>query len=299
MGPEDWIKMATDIENNYLSYDGFVIIMGTDTMAYASSALSFMLENLAKTVVFTGSQIPFANVYTDARRNLVVSMIVAVSCECPEVLVCFNDKVMRANRTMKVDSSSLDAFQSPNFPPLANLTAQIRFVRDLALLPPRGVFRAHKRLEANVVVIKLVPGFDDSSIKAMIEHSTSLKAIVLELYGTGNAPSRKGSLIATLKAAKDKGIVIVGLSQCLRGGMSFDTYAMGRELSAAGVISGGDMTTEACTTKLSYLCGHSNNPAVISRYVSMNIRGELSLPGEDGAKPMRPIIPTSRLNSRL
>ena len=186
IGPQDWIKIANDIESHYLQFDGFVVIMGTDTMAYASSALSFMLENLGKCVVFTGSQIPFCEVYNDARRNLIVSIIFAISSEFPEVCICFNDKLLRANRAIKVNSIGLNAYESPNFPPLATLGAFINENKELALPPPRGPFRVHKTLEAQVIVLKLVPGFDDECIHAMVKYSTSLKAIVLEMYGTGN-----------------------------------------------------------------------------------------------------------------
>jgi L-asparaginase len=192
MGPKEWQMIATDIETNYLEYDGFVVIMGTDTMAYAASALSFMLENLGKTVVFTGSQIPFCEVYNDARRNLIVSIIFAISSDFPEVCICFNDKLLRANRAVKVNSVGLAAFDSPNFPPLATLGAFINENRELALPQPRGPFRAHKTLEAKVIVIKLVPGFDDECILALVTHSKALKALVLEMYGTGNGPSEKG-----------------------------------------------------------------------------------------------------------
>lgn len=183
MGPKEWAKIAIDIEASYLLFDGFVVIMGTDTMAYASSALSFMLENLGKPVIFTGSQIPFCEVYNDARRNLIVSMIFAANSDFPEVCVCFNDSLFRANRTVKVDSGSFAAFESPNFPALATLGTIIRQKLDLALPQPRGPFRAHTKLESNMVVVKLVPGFDDESIFALISGSKGLKAIVLEMYG--------------------------------------------------------------------------------------------------------------------
>ena len=183
MGPKEWIKICTDIEANYFKYDGFVVIMGTDTMAYASSAVSFMLENLGKTVVFTGSQIPFCEVYNDARRNLIVSVIFAATSDFPEVCVCFNDSLFRANRTVKVDSGSLAAFDSPNFPALATLGAVINERKDLALPQPRGPFKAHITLESNVIVLKLVPGFDDESIFALINNSKKLRAIVIEMYG--------------------------------------------------------------------------------------------------------------------
>lgn len=279
MGPEHWVLIATDIEENYARYDGFVVIMGTDTMAYASSALSFMLENLAKPVVFTGSQIPFAQVYNDARRNLLVSMIVAATTEFPEVCVCFNDKVLRANRTMKVNSTGLDAFDSPNYHYLATLGTTIRQRRDLVLCVPNGPFTVNKNLDGKVIVIKLVPGFDDESIQALVKYSMKLKAIVLEMYGTGNGPNKKDSLLSAIRAARERGIIVVALSQCLRGGVSLDTYTMGREFSNAGVISGGDMTTEACTTKLAYLCGMFEDPAEIEKYMAINLRGELSIKG--------------------
>lgn len=279
MGPEHWVMIATDIEENYDKYCGFVVIMGTDTMAYAASALSFMLENLSKPVVFTGSQIPFANVYNDARRNLIVSMIVAATTEFPEVCVCFNDKILRGNRTVKMNSTGLDAFDSPNYQPLATLGTTIRQRKELVLCQPTGEFRANKNLNAKIIVIKLVPGFDDEAIHALVKYSTSLKAIVLEMYGTGNGPSNKKPLLEAIQAAKDKGIVVVALTQCVRGGVSLETYTMGLEFSNAGVISGGDMTTEACTTKLAYLWGMFDTPEEVISYMGINIRGELSVKG--------------------
>lgn len=286
MGPKEWQMIASDIETDYLNYDGFVVIMGTDTMAYAASALSFMLENLGKTVVFTGSQIPFCEVYNDARRNLIVSIIFAITSDFPEVCICFNDKLLRANRAVKVNSVGLHAFDSPNFPPLATLGAFINENRELALPQPRGPFRVHKTLEAKVIVIKLVPGFDDECILALVTHAKGLKALVLEMYGTGNGPTEKGGgLIDAVKTAKEKGIVVVAVSQCLQGGVSLDTYSMGREFKNAGVVSGGDMTTEACTTKLAYLFGRlANDPILVSQMLSQDIRGETSDISRSGKK---------------
>jgi len=284
MGPKEWAEIATDIERDYLTYDGFVVIMGTDTMAYCSSALSFMLENLGKTVVFTGSQIPFCEVYTDARHNLLVSILFAASSEFPEVCICFNDRLMRANRTVKTDSVGLNAFDSPNYPYLATLGAFINERKDLALPQPRGPFRVHKTLVANILVLKLVPGFDDEAIYALIESTTKLKALVLEMYGTGNGPSNKQSLLAAIEMATKKGIVVVAISQCLKGGVSLDTYSMGREFKNRGVVSGGDMTTEACTTKLAYLFSRLQDPSSVARQLGENIRGEITANGGPSKK---------------
>lgn len=280
MGPSHWVTIATDIEENYLEYDGFVVIMGTDTMAYASSAMSFMLENLGKTVVFTGSQIPFCEVYNDARRNLIVSIIFAANSDFPEVCIIFNDKVLRANRSVKVDSSSLDAFDSPNFPPLATLGTAIQENSELSLRQPRGPLRVHKQLDANILVIKLVPGFNDESIHALVNHSKNLHGIVLELYGTGNGPSKKVGLLQAISNARAKGIVVVAVSQCLRGGVSLSTYSMGKDFEEAGVVSGGDMTTEACTTKLAYLFGRLQDADRVAQTFSENIRGEIGVGGD-------------------
>jgi L-asparaginase len=298
MGPSHWINIASDIERLYEQFDGFVVIMGTDTMAYAASALSFMLDNLGKPVIFTGSQIPFDFVYNDARRNLIVSMITAATTEFPEVCICFNEKVMRANRTVKVDSAGLDAFDSPNYPALASLGVVIKQKKELVLRQPHNPFKVNKNLEAKVIVLKLVPGFDDDSIHAIVKYSTTLRAIVLELYGTGNGPSKKQTLLEAIAAARAKGIVVVALTQCLRGGVSLETYTMGLEFSRAGVISGGDMTTEACTTKLAYLCGIFSDPADIENYMTMNIRGELTIRGLPQSKSFQEaIVPVPKVKS--
>ena len=278
MGPTDWSNIANDIASNYLNYDGFVVIMGTDTMAYAASALSFMLENLGKTVVFTGSQIPFCEVYNDARRNLMVSIIFAMTDDFPEVCVCLNDKLMRANRTVKMNSVGINAFDSPNFPPLATLGAFINERKELAMPQPRGPFRVHSHLDAKVIVLKLVPGFDDECIHALVEHSKQLKAIVLEMYGTGNGPVNhgKGSLVDAIEKANAKNIVVVAVSQCIQGGVSLDVYSMGLEFKKAGVVSAGDMTTEACTTKLAYLFGRGADHRSIHALMKENLRGEIT-----------------------
>jgi L-asparaginase len=298
------------IESEYFNYDGFVIIMGTDAMAYAASALSFMLENLGKAVVFTGSQIPFAEVYNDARRNLIASVIFAASQELNEVCLFFKDTLLRGNRSTKVNSFGLDAFSSPNFPPLATLGVNVTLRKDLTLSPPKGAFRVHKEMLPNlgIIVVKLLPGFNDEPLTTMVKQSTTLKALILEMYGTGNYPvSKKKGLLDTLQIARSKGIIVIALSQCPRGSVLFTKYALGAALQKLGVLSGGDMTSEACSTKLAHLMGrrvHShaerekeregekekeegkkleeeerkkNNNAQISLLLSVDLRGELSL----------------------
>ena len=279
MGPAEWRNIATDIEENYHFYDGFVVVMGTDTMAYAASAMSFMLENLAKTVVFTGSQIPFAAVFNDARRNLTVAMMMAAAHDgyFPEVCICFNDTLFRGNRTIKANSVGLAAFESPNFPAFVTMGVRMNIRQELALPPPSGPFRVHKDLDSHIIVIKLVPGFDDVGIVALCEHATGLRAIILELYGAGNGPSgSKNSFYKALGLAKSKGIIVVAVSQCLKGGVTLSSYSMGVEMAKAGVISGGDMTTAAVSTKLAYLMGRGASIETVSEMMGVNLRGEIT-----------------------
>ena len=264
IAPEDWTGLARQIRDNYYDYDGFVIVHGTDTMAYTASALSFMLEGLGKAVVLTGSMIPLAEVYNDARRNLLISFIFAAQLELCEVAIFFNDRLLRGNRAIKIDSNSLDAFDSPNFPPLATVGATIAADRARWRPPPTSRLRVHMELDASVVCLRLAPGFDDSAIASMIEHATSLKGVVLSLYGTGNGPSHKSDFIDTIKKAIERGVLVVAASQCTRGTVQLDTYEVGRLLLEIGVVSARDMTTEACVTKMAYLFGRGVEGADLS-----------------------------------
>ena len=259
MSCEHWVQIASDIELNYDDYDGFVVIMGTDTMAYASSAVSFMLENLSKPVIFTGSQVPFCEVYSDARRNLIGALIFASRDVFLEVCIFFGDKLLRANRSVKVNSVALTgryishivkftyyylclAFDSPNYPALAVLGSYIEERRELALPHPEKPLPliVHKELDAKIIVLKLVPGSDDDSILTLVEHARKLKAIVFELYGTGNGPSHKEVLIKAIRLARQKGIVCVAISQCLQGGVSLESVCMYSEDIVIIIITGHD-----------------------------------------------------------
>jgi L-asparaginase len=230
MGPVDWRKIACDIETAESTYDGFVVCMGTDTMCYCASALSFMLENLHKPVILTGSLVPHFEIHTDARRNLLCSIVFSANCEIPEVCICFDDKLLRGNRCTKVSSNGFNAFDTPNYPPLAIVGARIYYRHHLTLPMPAQRLRVHKNLECSISVIRLVPGFDDACLFAMARHTPGLKAIVLELYGTGNGPSSKTSLLVAIAEAHKQNILVAAITQCYKGGVSLSSYALGREL---------------------------------------------------------------------
>lgn len=235
------------------------------------------LENLGKMVIMTGSMLPLSDLFNDAQRNLLVSLVMASTLDLPEVCVFMDSQLLRGNRTVKSNSSGLDAFVSPNYPALGHLEIGVR-VRAASVLPhPKGRFRVHRDLDANVAVWRMIPGFDDEYIANSIQHSQRLRAIVLELYGTGNMSSRKQSLLDALSAAIAKGIIIVAVSQCHRGTVDLRAYALGRKLEAIGVISGLDMTTEAVCTKLAYLLSWPGmTPEQVRRYMGRSLRGEVT-----------------------
>eukprot|EP00759_Apiculatamorpha_spiralis_P023064 PhF_6_TR26976/c0_g1_i4/m.39365/K01424/E3.5.1.1, ansA, ansB; L-asparaginase len=278
MEPSHWIKIASDIEANYAEVDGFVVVMGTDTMGYCASGLSFLLQNLGKPVILTGGAVPLCEVYNDSRRNLIVSMLFAISPVLCEVCVFFNDVLLRGNRTIKVSSESLNAFHSPNYPPLATLSTtnflHPHLRKERLLDPPKGRLIVHKKLDMKVFVIKLIPGFDEIGLLSLVQDpKCDVRAFLLETYGTGNAPTRKQSLMDFIRIATEKNIIVVIVSQVLHGAVNLGSYEVGRKLMEVGVMSAGDMTTAATATKLAYLFGRGLDNTAVRQMLLTNLRG--------------------------
>ena len=279
MGPGDWAVLARDIGDNYYHFDGFVVLMGTDTMAYAASALSFMLENLGKPVVVTGSQIPLVEVYNDARKNLIMALIFACRDTIHEVTIFFHDRLLRGCRATKVNTSRLLAFDSPNMEPLALIGITIDENDNLLRPPPRWRFRVHTNMETRLITLRLIPGFDDAMMRHMINaaRETNLKGLILQLYGTGNIPSLKEDFVQVLADAVQAGVCVVACTQCFTGSVMMGHYATGRALKKAGVVSANDMTVEAANCKLAYLLGRGDlSLDEIRELMGVSLRGELT-----------------------
>ncbi|KAF9328179.1 hypothetical protein BG006_008606 [Podila minutissima] len=271
----DWVRIATDIEANYQLYDAFIVLHGTDTMAYTASALSFMLEDLGKTVIITGSQVPITEIRNDAIDNLLGALTIAGHFVIPEVSLYFGNKLYRGNRSSKIDAIDFNAFDSPNLPPLVKVGINID-VNWAEVVRPTSLsrFRAHKSMNPNVASLRLFPGITDSTIRTFL--APPIEGVVLETYGAGNAPSTRADLIAALKEANDRGVVIVNCTQCKRG-LVTDAYQTGKVLYNAGVIPGNDMTPECALTKLSYLLGHNLPIPKVREMMTKNLRGELAV----------------------
>jgi L-asparaginase len=275
MGPRHWLAIARDIADLYHDYDGFVIIHGTDTMAYTASALPFMLEGLARPVVLTGSQIPLCRVRSDGRENLVTALMVVAQTHIPEVCLCFGNRLLRGCRSTKVDAAGFQAFDSPNYPDLGHIGVTIR-PHPEHILPPRPVngLTVHPLSEARVAPLRLLPGISADLVANVLR--SPLQGLVLETYGMGNGPSDDGALMAVLAEACARGVVIVNCTQCLRGTVDQGGYAAGSALARAGVVSGADMTAEAALTKMIYLFSLGLSPGDIRVQMPRNLRGELT-----------------------
>jgi L-asparaginase len=274
MTPALWQKIAEKIFENYANYDGFVILHGTDTMAYTASALSFMLEDLAKPVILTGSQLPLFETRSDARENLINAMLFASQYRIPEVCIYFNNRLFRGNRSKKMDATSFAAYASPNFPVLGKVGTDIMLRHHLLRHTNAEQLRLQPLAPLAISVLRLFPGMSVSVLKNLLQEP--LQALILESYGVGTAPEDH-DFLEVIRQATHKGVVIVNCSQCPIAKVKMSRYAAGTSLMNAGVISGGDMTTEAALSKLIYLFSKELSTDEIKLQFKTDLRGELSL----------------------
>lgn len=280
--PALWTALAELIKERYDSYDGFVILHGTDTMAYSASALSFMIENLTKPVIFTGSQLPIGAPRTDGKENLISSVEIAAAKDeeghaiVPEVCICFDNVLMRGNRTTKINSDNFRAFRSENHPPLAEAGISIRYNLPYIIRPQdwnaKPVF--HMELDTRVSILKLHPGITAQVVSSIL-CSPGPRAVILETYGAGNAPSKEW-FISLVKEAAEMGKILLNVTQCIAGSVNMDIYATGKTLKQAGVANGYDSTTESALAKLFHLMGRHAENDMVRKGLEINLRGEIS-----------------------
>ena len=280
--PAMWVSLCNLIESRYNDYDGFVILHGTDTMAYSASALSFMIEGLTKPVIFTGSQLPIGAPRTDGKENLISAVEIAAAKDeeghaiVPEVCICFDNILMRGNRTTKINSDNFRAFRSENFPPLAEAGISIRYNRHLMMTPAdygkAPVF--HKELDTRVSILKLHPGITPQIVRSIL-CSPETRAVIMETYGAGNAPSKEWFLSIVSEAAA-MGKIVLNVTQCIAGSVNMDIYATGKNLKKAGVSDGYDSTTESALAKLFHLLGTCSDNNEVKAGLEHCMRGEIS-----------------------
>lgn len=278
--PAVWIKMAEIIEERYSEFNGFVVLHGTDTMAYSASALSFMLENLNKPVIFTGSQLPIGLLRTDGKENLITAIEIAAANDngvpsVPEVCIYFDNKLSRGNRTTKLSAEHFDAFSSPNFPYLAEVGLHLKYNRNHISPAQRNrELVVHKVFNTNVAILKLFPGITRNLVHAIV-NIAGLKGLIIETFGSGNAPTYDWFLEELLNFIK-KGGIILNVTQCHGGSVEMGMYETSRQMLAAGVVSGKDITSEASVTKLMYLLGRYTSREDVINGLNKSLAGEIS-----------------------
>jgi lysophospholipase len=274
LGLPEWVRFAADVGAAYDDYDGFVIVHGTDTMAYSASALSFMLAGLGKPVILTGAQIPLEHVRNDALDNLLGALMIAAHHRVPEVALYFHHKLLRGNRSTKVDAVGLDSFASPNLPPLAEVGVDVSVRWDLVRrAEDASPLRVRTSLSPHVAALRLYPGITGAVLENFLR--PPLEGLVLETFGSGNAPSRDDDVLGPLREATSRGVVVLNVTQCMRGRVS-PSYAAGRALLDAGVVPGADMTPEAALTKLSFLLGQGLPRDEVRSLAARSLAGELT-----------------------
>lgn len=278
MDPSVWAEIARIIKSEYDSYDGFVVLHGSDTMAFTASALSFMLENLDKPVVLTGSQLPIGEIRTDAKENLITALeIVATKDDgvamVPEVCIYFDYQLFRGNRSIKYNSEKFEAFQSPNYHILAEAGVNLSFYTNYILPHPKGKLEVQSNFNANIGVLKMYPGITAQAVQAVTR--SGVDAIVMETFGSGNTTTASW-FIESLQEALDQGKLIIDISQCQGGSVELGKYETSKKLQQMGIVSGYDMTFEATVTKLMYLMGKGLTTIEIAGLMEQNLRGELT-----------------------
>jgi L-asparaginase len=279
MQPEIWVELASIIEDRYDRYDGFVILHGSDTMSFTASALSFMLENLSKPVILTGSQLPIGKIRTDAKENIITAMEIAATRHngtvmVPEVCIYFDFSLFRGNRSKKYNAEKFEAFYSMNYPALAEAGIEIKYKNQYVLPSPSLPLKVHKELETNITVLKIFPGITRKAVEATLSVA-GLKGVILETFGSGNA-STQSWFVESLKKVIDNGAIVVDITQCDGGSVELGKYETSQHLQRIGVISGHDMTFEAAVTKLMFVLGLGRPLEESKQLIETSLRGELT-----------------------
>lgn len=274
MTVHDWNRIANDIATQYNAFDGFVIFHGTDTMAYTASALSFMLEHLAKPVILTGSQIPLSEVRNDAIDNVITSLWLCAHHPIREVCIYFNQSLLRGNRTQKISAQGFNAFDSPNHPHLASIGIEITLHESLLLKPAKKPFHLQTITPQFIANFRLFPGCTSEVLGYLL--TQPLRGLILETYGAGNAQNNDPSFLKLLKEASERGVIIINCTQCLQGKVEMSQYETGHTLQKAGLISGHDMTPEAAHCKLLYLLSKNKSGSQVKAMMETNLCGELT-----------------------